>query len=217
MKADYIAPAPAEIEKIKHGDRETSNRYYLANYKYIQRIAKSYCRRTNYYGWEDLTQEVYLYFDKMSFDSPAYFGRCLYKVFSDYRYGGQRKKAQLKDSKCGIEYYVFDKPIEGEEKEVTTIGESLASDFNMIEEIEPRPDISQRLFDFFCGYLAKEQKRVFAQFYWTGKTYNEIARDLGKNPRTVKRTREEIFKKFRSNADTLKNWLYEVGYYEYAV
>ena len=217
MKADYIAPAPAEIEKIKHGDRETINRYYLANYKYIQRIAKSYCRRTNYYGWEDLTQEVYLYFDKMSFDSPAYFGRCLYKVFSDYRYGGQRKKAQLKDSKCGIEYYVFDKPIEGEEKEVTTIGESLASDFNMIEEIEPRPDISQRLFDFFCWYLAKEQKRVFAQFYWTGKTYNEIARDLGKNPRTVKRTREEIFKKFRSNADTLKNWLYEVGYYEYAV
>lgn len=133
MKADYIAPAPAEIEKIKHGDRETINRYYLANYKYIQRIAKSYCRRTNYYGWEDLTQEVYLYFDKMSFDSPAYFGRCLYKVFSDYRYGGQRKKAQLKDSKCGIEYYVFDKPIEGEEKEVTTIGESLASDFNMID------------------------------------------------------------------------------------
>ena len=57
MKADYIAPAPAEIEKIKHGDRETINRYYLANYKYIQRIAKSYCRRTNYYGWEDLTQE----------------------------------------------------------------------------------------------------------------------------------------------------------------
>lgn len=114
-------PTTDETNAICNGDRETINRLYMANFKYIQRLAKSYCRRTNYYGWEDLTHEVYLYFDKMDFDSPAYFGRCIYKVFSNYRYGGQRKKAQLKDSKCGIEYYVLDKPIDGKESEVTTI------------------------------------------------------------------------------------------------
>ncbi len=213
MKAKYIAPTPAEIDEIKHGNRETLNRCYIANYAYITMLAKCYCARvSSFHDWQDLTQETYLHFDKIDFDSPAYFGRCIYKIFANYRYGGQRKRAQLKDSKCGEEYYVLDKPIDGEEKEVTTVGESLASDFDIIAEIEPRPDISESLFKYLCGYLSKERKRVFTQFYWTGKTYNEIARDLGKNPRTLKKTREDIFKKFRNNADSLKQWLYDIGY-----
>lgn len=217
MKAEYIAPTPAEVKEIKHGNRETINRLYTANYAYITMLAKRYCARVCvFHDWQDLTQEVYLHFDKIDFDSPAYFGHCVYKIFSNYRYGGQRKRQQLKGSKCGEEYYVLDKPIDGEEKEFTTIGESLASDFDVIAEIEPRPDVSESLFNYLCGYLAREQKRVFTPFYWTGKTYNEIARELGKNPRTVKRTREEIFKKLRNNADSLKSWLYEVGYYESA-
>lgn len=218
MKAEYIAPTLAEVDEIKHGNRATINRLYTANYAYITMLAKRYCSRVQvFHDWQDLAQEVYLHFDKLEFNTPAYFGHCLYKVFAKYRYGGQRKYEQLKGSKCGEEYYVLDKPIHGEEKEVGTVGESILSDFDVIAEIEPRPDISQSLFDYLCGYLAKERKRVFAQFYWTGKTYKEIAHDLGKNLRTVKRTREEIFKKFRKNADSLKNWLYEVGYYEPAV
>lgn len=220
MKAEYIAPTPAEVDEIKHGNRATINRLYTANYAYITMLAKRYCSRVpSFHDWQDLAQEVYLYFDKLEFDSPAHFGHCLYKVFVNYRYGGQRKRAQLKDSKCGEEYYVLDKPIDGEETEVTTVGESIASDFDVIGEIEPRSDISQSLFDKLCSGLGREQKRVFEQFYWTGKTYNEIAHDLGKSPHTVKRTREEIFKKFRNfhYADSLKNWLCEVGYYEPAV
>ncbi len=208
-------PTLEEQEEIRKGNRETIDRYYLANYAYIQRVAKSYCGRVRFYGWEDLTQEVYLYFDKIEFNSPSYFGHCLFKIFTNYRYGGQRKREQLRHSKCDEEIYVLDTPISGKEKEVGTIGESIASDFDIIEEIEPRPDITQSLYTYLCALLgnAKERKRVFAQFYWTGKTYNEIARDLGKNPRTVKRTREEIFKRFRNNAESLKNWLYEIGYY----
>lgn len=216
MKA--ILPTKIEATAISGGDREMINRFYLANYSYIQRLAKSYCRRCCYYGWEDLTQEVYLHFGEISFDSPEYFGHDLFKIFANYRYGGQRKRSQLKGSRCGEEIYVLDKPIKGEEKEVGTLGEAIESDFDILEEIEPRPNISESLYIYLCGFLgnAKERKRVFSQFYWTGKTYNEIALSLGKNPRTVKRTREEIFKKFRKNADALKVWLYDVGYYERA-
>lgn len=215
---NVILPTADEIAAIHKGDRATINRYYMANYRYLQRVAKSYCRRVHYYGWEDLTQEVFLHFGEISFESPEYFGHDLFKIFAKYRYGGQRKRSQLKGSKCGEEIYVFDKPIKGEEKDVGTLGEAIESDFDMMAAIEPRPDISESLYTYLCGFLgnAKERKRVFAQFYWTGKTYNEIARTLGKNPRTVKRTREEIFKKFRSNADALKEWLYDVGYYERA-
>ena len=215
---NVILPTADEIAAIHKGDRATINRYYMANYRYLQRVAKSYCWRAHYYGWEDLTQEVYLHFGEISFDTPEYFGHDLFKIFAKYRYGGQRKRSQLKGSKCGEEIYVLDKPIKGEEKDVGTLGEVIESDFDMMAAIEPRPDISESLYAYLCGFLgnAKERKRVFSQFYWTGKTYNEIARTLGKSPRTVKRTREEIFKKFRSNADALKEWLYDVGYYERA-
>lgn len=215
---NVILPTADEIAAIHKGDRATINRYYMANYRYLQRVAKSYCRRVYYYGWEDLTQEVYLHFGEISFDTPEYFGHDLFKIFAKYRYGGQRKRSQLKGSKCSEEIYVLDKPIKGEEKDVGTLGEAIESDFDMMAAIEPRPDISESLYAYLCGFLgnAKERKRVFSQFYWTGKTYNEIARTLGKSPRTVKRTREEIFKKFRSNADALKEWLYDVGYYERA-
>ena len=215
---NVILPTADEIAAIHKGDRATINRYYMANYRYLQRVAKSYCRRVHYYGWEDLTQEVYLHFGEISFDTPEYFGHDLFKIFAKYRYGGQRKRSQLKGSKCGEEIYVLDKPIKGEEKDVGTLGEAIESDFDMMAAIEPRPDISESLYAYLCGFLgnAKERKRVFSQFYWTGKTYNEIARTLGKSPRTVKRTREEIFKKFRKNADALKEWLYDVGYYERA-
>lgn len=218
MKAEYKAPTPAEVEEIKHGNRETINKVFCDNYAYITMLAKCYCARVvGFHDWQDIAQETYLYFDNIEFASPAYFGRCIFKIFSKFRWGGQRKYEQLKSSKCGEEIYVLDKPIEGEEKEVTTIGESISSDFDIITEIEPRPDISQSLYNYLSQPLPKQQGRVFAELYWTGKTYNEIAQTLNKNPRTVKRTREEIFKKLRKNADSLKQWLYDVGYYEIAV
>ena len=40
MKAEYIAPTPAEVKEIKHGNRETINRLYTANYAYITMLAK---------------------------------------------------------------------------------------------------------------------------------------------------------------------------------
>lgn len=216
---NVVLPTKDEANAIRGGDRETINRFYMANYAYITRVAKSYCRRVNFYGWEDMAHEVYLHFDKIAFDSPAYFGHDLFKIFAAYRFGGQRKREQLKDSSCGIEICVLDKPIQGEEKEVTTVGESIASDFDIMNEVEPRPDISESLFDYLCGLLgnAEERKRVFARFYWTGETYNEVAQALGKNARTVKRTREEVFKKFRQNSAAIREWLCNVGYYETAV
>ena len=66
MRAEYIAPTPAEIEEIKHGNRETINRLYSANYPFILTICKAYCRNAEIKNtlWEDMAQECYLYFEK---------------------------------------------------------------------------------------------------------------------------------------------------------
>lgn len=201
-------PTEAEAEKIRAGEREIINRYYMANLEYIQRCAWNFCRR----AWRncevpDLVQEVYTVFERLDFDNAAYFGHSLYKAFSLYKWGGVRKYGQAKSAHAVEVLYILDNPVKGLEKEGETIGECVP-----VPEREEKPDISAELYAFLSQYLAPEQKRVFSCFYWTGCTYNEVAAYLNKNPRTVKRTREEVFKKFRKHTSEIYDFLESVDY-----
>lgn len=212
MTAEYIAPTSAEIEEIKQGKRETINRVYMANYEFIKRLARGYCNAVRRYSeYLDFAHEVYLNFEKLSFENVRYFVQRVKNIFRLYRIGGKRKEEQLRFSKCGVEMYTLDTPFDNSEDE--SFVDSIASNFDITEEIEPRPDYSEKIFNYLCGYLAKEQKRVFTEVFWTGKTIAEIAETLNKKASTTGRTREEVFKKFRKNADSIKKWLYETGYY----
>lgn len=212
MKVEYIAPTHAEIGEIKQGNRDIINRVYMANYELIKRLARGYCNAVRRYDeYLDFTHEVYLNFEKLNFENARFFVNTVKNVFRLFRIGGKHKEEQLRFSKCGVEMYTLDTPFDNSDDEFFI--DTVVSNFDVIEELEPRPDYSEKLFNYLCGYLAKEQKRVFTEIFWTGKTIAEIAETLNKNPSTTGRTREEIFKKFRKNAHSLKNWLYEIGYY----
>lgn len=207
-------PNEEEAENIKNGHKETIEAYFLDNLDYIKRYAKTFCKRINDYSeLEDYINEIFINFKSLSFENERYFGHDCFKIFCRYYYGGQRKREQLKGKyACQREEYFLDAPVKGLEKEGSTVGDTIAAEKDILEDIFPKPDITDALYLFLSDYLAKEQKRVFEQFYFTGKTYNEIAEELGKSPKTVKRTREEIFKKFRKNQEELKDFLERVEY-----
>lgn len=207
-------PTVEEIEKIKNGDIEIISAYYLQNLTYIKRYVVSFCRRIRDYSeFDDFIQEIYINFSKLSFENERYFGHDCFKVFCNYYYGDSRKREQMK-SKHGVskELYILDSPVKGLEKQGDTVGDVIPDKVDILDKVYPKPCITESLFDFLSNGLAKQQKRVFEQFYYTGKTYNEIAQTLGKSPKTVKRTREEIFKKFRSRLNELQEFLTAQNY-----
>ena len=208
---NVILPTPEEAAAIRQGDRDLIDRYYLLNRKFIEVVAKNYCRRVAYFkDWEDLAQEAYLHFAGFDLDTPAHFGHCLYKCFALYRWGGQRKYEQAK-SKHAVEVItILDSPVKDAETPCT-LCDTIPSDFDIYKEIEPRPDITDGLYNFLCSYLASEQKKVFTYLYYTGMTHREIAKATGKAQKTVKRTREVCFRKFRKHADELREWLADQG------
>lgn len=204
-----ILPCKEDMEEIYKQNVMVISKYYLENIEYLKRYVKAFCKRINDFSeFEDYLYEIFINFHKLSFESEKYFGNDCFKVFCNYHYGNQRKRAQIKDGKCSLELFILDDPVKGLENEDVTIADTIATeDFNF-----KNPDISEELYVYLASFLASEQKKVFEQFYWTGKTYNEVAETLGKNPRTVKRTREEIFKKFRRYKDDIYEFLLENDY-----
>lgn len=208
-----ILPCAEEIKAIRRGDIEIITKYYLANMEYLKRYAKSFCRRINDFSeFEDYLSEIYLSFKNLSFENERYFGHDVFKVFCNYHYGDQRKRAQIKDGNCSLEECILDSPVKGMEKEGVTVGDTIAISEDEFFK-EENPDISDELYIYLSGFLGKEQKRVFEQFYWTGQTYKEVAQKLNKNVRTVKRTRELVFKKFRSFQNEIYNFLIKNNYF----
>lgn len=208
-----ILPSDTEIEKILQNDLSVITEFYLKNLEYLKKYVNCFCRRIRDFSErEDILQEIFLNFKTLSFENERYFGQSVYWVFYNYHYGSPKKRSQLSQSKLQREEYILDSLVKGLEKEGTTLIEIIPDDTDIFDLAFPREDISQSLFNFLSKNLAKEQKRVFEQFYWTGSTYNEVAETLKKNPRTVKRTREEIFKKFRNRKEELRKFLVEKDY-----
>lgn len=208
-----ILPNLEEIEKIKKGDLTFINRFYLDNIEILKRYALSFCRKIHDFSEvEDFLQEVYLHFSKLSFENERYFGHDVFKVFCEYHYGNMRKYYQKRSHGIKSEIYVLDNPVKGLEKTGETVADVIPDTLNVFDVVCFRPDITESLYIFLSGYLAKEQKKVFEQYYYTGQTRKEIAETLKKNDRTVKRTREECFKKFRKHLPEIKAFLIKNDY-----
>ena len=214
MSKEIVLPTVEEAERIKHGNKELTDSYFLKNYDYIVSIAKRYSSRQSDFCWEDYVNEAYLNFGVLQFTKRSLFTYSLYQLFWLYRIGGKRKYAQLTYSKCGIEEYILDAPVNSVISDKETLMDILPQEIDFEEVIEPRPDISEALYKFLCEYLATEQKRVFEQFYWSGLTANEIALKLGKSPSNVRVVHKVFMDKFRRHKKDIYNWLVSVGYYE---
>lgn len=216
-RVPYYLPSPEEAKEIKAGNKGLIDRFYLQNRPYILACARAFYGRRRSLGYFvryeaiDYVQEAYLHMREFDYDNIRYFAHSLFKMFSKYCYGGSRKYSQLSYLYAvDEEQYILDVMIPNGETETMTFGDTVvAPDMVMLS---PGFEVSENLYKYLSSFLATEQKKVFACFYWTGLTYNEIATLLDKNPRTVKRTREEIFKKFRKRQDEIKRFLDEIDY-----
>lgn len=222
MKADYIAPTPAELEEIKHGNRATLNRVYIANYPFILTICKAYCRNAEIKNtlWEDMAQECYLYFDKFEFSSTPAFIRGVRDTCVYVRWGGERVFNQMRNgNRLGTEILtILDEPATKNAKhsdENLTVGGTIPAEIDIIAEIEPPPDYCEIVHDIALKYLTPRQREAFEYFYYTDLTAREIGQKLGLNINGVQSLKTGVsgyINRLRKHAEEFRNDLLGVGY-----
>lgn len=222
MKAEYIAPTPAELDEIKHGNRETINRIYSANYPFILTICKAYCRNNEIKNTlcEDMAQECYLYFDKFEFATTPAFIRGVRDTCVYVRWGGERVFNQMRNgNRLGTEILtILDEPAIKQHRhggEVETVGETIESNFDVIAEIEPPPDYAEIVHDIALKYLTPRQAQAFEYFYYTDLTAREIGQKLGININGVQSLKTGVsgyINRLRKHADEFRNDLLNAGY-----
>lgn len=224
MKAEYKAPTPAEIDEIKHGNRETINRIYSANYPFILTICKAYCRNNEIKNtlWEDMAQECYLYFDKFEFATTPAFIRGVRDTCVYVRWGGERVFNQMrKGNRLGTEILtILDEPQKahtrnGDGYEFETLGETIPADYDLLDEVEPPPDYAEIVHDIVLKYLTPRQAQAFDYFYYTDLTAREIGQEMGININGVQSLKTGVsgyINRLRKHADELRNDLLNAGY-----
>lgn len=219
MKAEYIAPTPAELDEIKHGNRKTINRLYCVNYPFILTICKAYCRNAEIKNtlWEDMAQECYLYFDKFEFSTTPAFIRGVRDTCVYVRWGGERVFHQVRQGNTEI-LTILDEPATKDAKhsdENLTVGETIPAEFDIIDKIEPPPDYAEIVHDIALKYLTPRQKEVFEYFYYTDLTAREIGQKLGININGVQSLKTGVsgyINRLRKHAEELRNDLLDVGF-----
>ena len=215
MKAEYMAPTPAEVEKIKHGDRETINRYYTANYPFVITVCKAYCRNAQIKNdlWEDMAQECYLYFDKFKFDNATVFIRKVRDVCLYVRWGGERLFHQVRQGNTEI-LTILDEPATRNAKhsdENMTVGETLPAETDILDEIEPPPDYTEIVHDIALKHLTPRQKEAFEYFYYTDMTAREVGQEMGVGLNGAQSLKTAYIYRLRKIADILREELLLAG------
>lgn len=173
-------PTATEAEAIRKGDRELINRYYLANYNLIVTVCRSYFRyRVNFS--EDATNECYLYFSKFKFDSPHTLVRSIKDVCVYVRFGTEREYHQYRQGNTEV-LTILDEPAIKQHRHggvVETMGETLESDFNLFEAVEPEPSYTDEVYNAVIEMLTPQQRKAFRYFYYTDMTAREVGAEMG--------------------------------------
>lgn len=222
MKAEYNAPTPAELDEIKHGNRNTINRLFTANYSLIVTTCKAYCRNHDIQNtlWEDMAQECYLYFEKFEFATASTFIRGVRDTCVYVRWGGERVFNQMRNgNRHGTEILtILDEPAIKEHRhggDVETLGETIPADIDIIAEIKPPPDYCEIVHDIALKYLTPRQAQAFEYFYYTDLTAREIGQKMGININGVQSLKTGVsgyISRLRKHADELRNDLLNAGY-----
>ncbi len=175
-------PTATEAEAIRKGDRELINRYYMANYKLIVTVCKSYFRyRDDPTLYQDATNECYIYFPKFKLDSARALVRSIRDVCVYVRFGTEREYHQFRQGDTEI-LTILDEPAIREHRhggEVETLGETLESDFDILEAVEPKPSHTDDVYNAVLELLTPRQREAFAYFYYTDMTAREVGAEMG--------------------------------------
>ncbi len=180
---DPVLPTADEAKKIKAGDREMINRYYMANYDFVMLVCKSYCRKDGLSNglYEDMAQECYLYFGKFDFSSVPAFIRGIRDVCVYVRWGGERVYHQVRQGHTEI-LTVLDEPATKDAKhsdEGMTVGDTIPAECDLLDEIEPPPDYAEIVHDIALNYMTPQQRKAFEYFYYSDMTAREVGLEMG--------------------------------------
>lgn len=208
-----ILPKKEEIVKIKKGDIEVINKYYLLNYELIKNVAKSYCasNRLKNNLFEDITDECFKYFQKFNFENAVRFIRSIKDIAVFVRWGGERVYHQVRQGNTEI-LTILDEPIFRQRRhggEPITFGETIVSPFDIIEEIEPTKLYTDEVYKIVLKFLTKREKEAFKYFYYTDLTAKEIGLKMGISINGAQSLKNSYMRKLRKNSLELLELLYK--------
>lgn len=212
-----ILPTPAEADKIKHGDKNLIDDFYLRNYELISKVAKSYFRnrQADKCYSEDAINEIYLFFGKLKFASNSAFVRSIKDVCIYVRFGGERSFHQFRQGNTEI-LTILDEPAIREHRhggEVETVGDLIEAPFDILEQIEPKKTYTDEIYKIARSYMSPRQKEAFKYFYYTDLTAREIGVKMGVNINGAQSLKNAYIRKLKSIAEELRNKIIKLGYY----
>lgn len=211
-----VLPTEYEAERIRGGDRELINRYYMANYDFILVVARGYCRARQLGNrlFFDITQEVYLYFPTFNFSTVQTFIRGIRDVAVYVRFGGERSFHQYRQGRTEL-LTILDEPYSKDAKhsdEATTFGDMIASDFDIFDEIEPPKDYCDDIHDIAAVYLSPRQAEAFEYFYYTDITAKDVGQKMGIGMNGAQSLKTAGLKKLRAHAADILEQLRAIDY-----
>ncbi len=217
MKYKLISPTDNELLLIKQNDVETINKYYLANLDFIRTITRAYFnkhREFKLYTFEDMAQEVYLYFSKLKFDKEVNFIRSVSDVCVFVRWGGERVFNQARSGRTEI-LTILDEPISrggNHGGEPLHLYDVIPDDFDILEKVCPTKSYTDDIFNCLKDYLTPREKEVFNYFYYTDLTAREIGAKIGITINGAQSLKNSYMRRFRAKKENILNALSNMGY-----
>lgn len=216
---DIILPTPEEATAIRRGDRTLIDRYYTANYQAILVVCRGYCRDHGIRNafWEDMAHDCYLAFESFNFSNVGLFIACIRQVCNWDRFNGNFM-TYLQWYYGDTDFYtILDEPLRGKlEGKSMTLGDSIASDYDLIEEIEPSPDYSDLVHDIAVKYFSPRERDVFDICYYSSMIIKDVAKKLGVTVGCVGKLKNRYINKLRKHAVDFLLSLLSVGFPVYS-
>ncbi len=211
-----VKPDNDELEKIKNKDRDTTNKYYLANYDFIKTIAKKYYYRhtQRIFDYEDMTNEVYLYFYRLKFENEIAFITSVSNICCYVVYGGERSFHQIRQS--GAECLtILDEPINrggNHGGEPLHLYDIIPSEKDIISELYPEKDYTDDIFNIVKKFLTPRQQEAWQYFYYTDMTAREVGEKMGININGAQSLKTGGKYRLMKNKEELKESILDLGY-----
>lgn len=203
-------PTATEAEAIRKGDRQLIDRYYMANYKLIVTVCKGYFRyREDPTLYQDATNECYLYFPKFNFAKTHALIRSIKDVCVFVRFGGEKTFHQFRQGNTEV-LTILDAPAVRERRHggaVETLGETLESDFDVLEAVEPAPSYTDDVYNAVLEMLTPRQRQAFAYFYYTDMTAQEVGAEMGITINGAQSLKNSYTRRLRTRSDELRERL----------
>ena len=213
---EVILPTIEEAERIRAGDKALMDKYFLANYELMVVVAKDYCRKNGIElkngVWEDMAQECYLYFPKFNFTKAGFFVRSIKDICVYARFGGERLYAEYRSGNTEV-LTILDEPQRTKRKneEGSTLGEMIASDFDIMDYVEPEESYTDKVYNALKPLLEPRQAEAFEYFYYSDMTAREVGDEMGITLNGAQSLKTAYLRRLRKQAEEVRAILWAVG------